>query len=72
MGIQGVEFGAETTALWSSCANCELRRDPAVHPHLLWSISEKSRIHLQVGVGTPRSVSFSISFPGRIVLKAEL
>lgn len=32
----------------------------------------KSKIQLQMGVETPRSASFVISLPGRIVLKAEL
>lgn len=32
----------------------------------------KSKIHLQVRVGNTRAVSFTDSFPGLIVLKAEL
>ncbi|KAJ8351745.1 hypothetical protein SKAU_G00232210 [Synaphobranchus kaupii] len=70
---QGEEFGAEAAALRSSCADCELARETLFPILTTCDLSvRKSRIQLQVGVGTPRSVSFTISFIGRIVLKAEL
>ena len=69
MRVQGEEFGTEAACgepvLTMSSAETRL---PTLTTCGL-SI-RKSRIQLQVGVGTPRSVSSPISLPGRMVLKA--
>lgn len=68
--LQGNKFVAEMAALQGTCANCDLANLLPILTTCDLSV-RRSRTQLQVGFGTPRLVSSSISLSRWMVLRAE-